>query len=133
MEKPEIDVSIYLRGDELQPEHVSQVLGVQPTQFQTKGGPTSHSTKVIAKIGVWALYAQTDSIEISDHIDELLKMIGNPITPLDEIDGVEEAYLDVFISSSDENDARKTVEFVISKDQLKELVRLGLCGHFTVS
>jgi hypothetical protein len=68
---------------------------------------------------------------VSDHIDEILKKIGSPPTPLDKIDGVDEAYLDVFIGVEDES--AKTVEFAIPRSQLKEVVRLGLCGHFTVS
>ena len=66
-------VAIYLRGDSLKPEHVSEVLGVQPSRFQTKGGFRFETTKYIAKIGVWALMTQTRSVILTDHIDELLK------------------------------------------------------------
>jgi hypothetical protein len=115
----------------LQPEHVSQALSVQPSKSQKTGGPCYESKNVTAKIGIWALIAQTDSAIVSDHIDEILKKIGSPPTPLDKIDGVDEAYLDVFIGVEDES--AKTVEFAIPRSQLKEVVRLGLCGHFTVS
>jgi hypothetical protein len=131
MEPPLIIVAIYLRGERLQPERVSQVLSVQPSKSQKTGGLCYESRNVTAKIGIWALIAQTDSAIVSDHIDELLKKIGSPPRPLDEIDGVEEAYLDVFVGVEDEN--AMTVEFAIPKSQLKAVVGLGLCGHFTVS
>jgi len=131
METSLIIVAIYLRGERLQPEHISQMLSLQPSKSQKTGRLCYESKNVIAKIGIWALIAQTDSAIVSDHIDELLKKIGNLPTPLDEFEGVEEAYLDIFIGA--EGDSAKTVEFVIPKSQLKEVVRLGLYAHITVS
>jgi hypothetical protein len=125
MKKPEIDVAIYLRGITLRPEHVTQMLGVQPTRYQTKGGYIFDSKKGIAKIGYWAIYAQTDSIDIFERINELLKKIGIQSTPLDKIEGVEEAYLDIFVAKTEVTDGRP-VEFKISKEQLSDLARLGL-------
>jgi hypothetical protein len=101
MHAPLIEVAIYLYGERLRPEYVSHVLAIQPSTSQKKGGPAWNSGKFIAKIGLWALIAHSDSIVVSDHIDVLLKQIGNPPTPLNEIEGVEEAHLDVFVTLDD--------------------------------
>jgi hypothetical protein len=130
MKPPLVEVAIYLCGKRLQPAHVSQVLNLQPSKSQTKGGPTCHSTKFIAKVGLWALVAQSHSTVVSDHIEELLKKIGSPPTPLDEIDGVEAAQMDVFVAVEDDDE--KTIQIVIPRSQLKEIVQLGLSAQFTL-
>lgn len=89
------------------------------------------SKKAIAKIGVWALMAQTESLSVTDHIDELLEKIATPQISLDQIEGVEEAYLDIFIAK--DNAERTTAEFMLDKHYIRKLGHLGLSVQFTVS
>jgi hypothetical protein len=128
-EEPYLIVAVYLRGGQLQPMHVSEVLGIKPSRFQVKGGLKFGSKDVIAKIGVWALIAQTNSPILADHLDELFGKIGDPI-PLDKIEGVEEAYLDIFMAPDAEN---QTVESKISKSDLQKINRLGLDIQLTIT
>lgn len=127
---PKIVISIYLRGNQLEPDYISNILGIQPSESQKKGELRPCSKQVIAKIGVWSLVAQTDSRAIHDHIDELLGVIGTVQARLNQIDGVEDAYLDIFIALDDEG--TRTAECRLSEKHLEELSRLGLCVHFTV-
>lgn len=131
-ERPLISVAIYLKGHRLDPDHVSQVLGIQPSRSQKKGGFRAESTKFIAKIGMWTHKIKSDSRLISDLIDELLKQIGNPPTPLNEIDGVEDAHLDILFALDGDDGAKETVEFALTKNQIARLSQLGLSACVTV-
>jgi hypothetical protein len=128
-----ISVAISLRGYELNPDHVSQVLGIQPSRAQKNGEFKPGSTKFIAKIGLWAISSKSNSRSISKVVGELFKKIGNPPTRLDEIEGVEDAYLDVFVPLSHRGKVDKTLEFVLTKRQISKLSQLGLSTFFTIS
>ena len=128
---PELTVSIYLRGDRLQPDHITEVLGIQPSGFQKKG-ELRPGSKVIAKIGVWSFIARTDSRVATDHIEDLLSQMKMRQGPLDRILGVDEAFLDIFIALDYENGTRERVEFMLSKKHVEELNQLGLRVQITV-
>lgn len=132
---PKIIVAVYLRGDLLKPESVSQVLGVKPSRFQEKGELriTSTNRSFHTKVGLWGLISQSDSSAISDHIDELVSKLGNPVIPLKEIDGVQEAYLDIFMAIASDDEAEKTVDFELSSEQMEKLNRLGLPVRVTIT
>ena len=127
---PLISVAIYLRGNELDPAVVSKVLGIEPSRSQKRGGFKHRSTRFIAKIGVWALKISSDSRLVENMIDELLQKIGHPPQPLDKIEGVEDAHLDIFIAWKD--GPNESVEFSLTQDHLAKLNQLGLSTCFTV-
>ena len=127
---PLVTVAIYLRGADLDPVHVSKILGVRPSSSQKRGDFTSRSKKFVAKIGVWTLKAKTESRPIQAIIDDLLEEIRAPRVRLDGIKGVEDAHLDVFIAFDD--GAERALEFSLGKDQLAKLCQLGLSAVFTV-
>lgn len=131
--EPMAIIAIYLRGERLRPDNISHLLGLQSSRSQERGGFCSGSKTAVAKIGVWTLIAQAESRSIVDHVDELLKKVGSPTTPLDQIDGVDEAYLDIFITPDYEHREREPVEGMLTREHLTALDRLGLCLQFTVS
>ena len=96
-EKPLISAAILLRGDKLDPAFVSKMVGIQPTQSQKKGGFKPGSTKFIAKLGMWALKVKSETRPLLELIDELFKQIGDPATPLNRIEGVEDDSLTFFL------------------------------------
>jgi hypothetical protein len=128
-----VSVAIYLRGDELSPDHVSKLLGVQPSRCQKKGEFKLGSTRFIAKIGVWTLGARSNSRSISELVEELFQKIGNPPVRLDGIEGVEDAYLDIFVPLSQRGKMDETLEFALTKSQIAKLGQLGLSACFTVT
>ena len=130
--KPLIQLSIYLCGYELDPDHISKKLGIEPSESQKKGGFKPGSTKFLAKIGIWALKTKGRSRAISDLLDELFKMIGNPPTPLNELDGVEDAHLDMFFGLDDEDGTKETIEFTLTKSEIARINHLGLSLCVTV-
>ena len=129
------DVAIYLRGDDLDPDHVSTVLGIAPSKSQSKGQKkvTSTNQVVVAKIGLWALVAETKSSDLPVLIQELALKIGDHGPVLTGIDGVEEAYVDVFVATHVDDDGGGTCEFQLSQENVRALDRLGMPVRFTVA
>jgi len=128
-----ISVAIYLRGHRLNPDHVTQTLNVQPSRSQKKGGFKPGSTRFVAKIGMWTLKVKSNSRSIAELINELFQKIGNLPVRLDEIEGVEDACLDIFVPLSKNGKIDETLEFVLTKSQIVKLSQLGLSACFTVT
>lgn len=131
--EPLVIVTVYLPGDQLRPDLISRALSLQPSTSQTKGEIFSESKMALAQIGLWALTAQTQSFSIADHVDELLGKIGVPATPLNELEGVEEAYPDIFVTLDHECTERIASEGMLTNESLRRLQDLGLGMQFTVS
>lgn len=130
-----IDVSLCLRGPDLDPDFITELLGINPTSLQKReiGQETTTSRKTIDEIGVWKFSAKSDSFLISDHIMQLTSniLVGN-IT-FSELKGIQEAFVDVFMATTAVDDGgRGTCQFELSKESLVALVRLGLPVQFTV-
>ncbi len=70
-------VSIFIRGDDLDPALVSKQIGVNPTDSQYKGKTTITKTghKVVAKTGVWRLNSYVTKQCLSDQIIDLASKI----------------------------------------------------------
>lgn len=128
-----IVVGIYLHGCELQPDAITRRLGVGPTRAQVAGGVRYGSRTARAKLGMWALLAQSTSHCVSDHIDELLGAIDNCSVPLSELPGVDQACLDVFMSTDESNRPREPLELIVSVDHLAVIRKLGLFLRVTVA
>ena len=128
-----ICVAIYLKGYELNPEYVTQMIGVQPSKSQKKGGLKPNSTRFVAKIGMWMVDVESRTLSVSELIDELLQKIGNPSVRLDEIKGVEDAFLDIFVPLSKDGKINEPLEFALTKNQITKLNQLGLSVEVTVS
>jgi len=86
--RPLVSIALYLKGSDLDPTIVSKTLGIEPSRSQKKGGYTHGSTKVIAKIGMWALEISSDSRPVEEMVEELIRKIGDSARPLNEIEGV---------------------------------------------
>ena len=129
------NVTIYLRGDDLDPAHVSTVLGIAPSKSQSKGQkkvtPTNHA--VVANIGLWALVTETKSSDLPVLIQELASKIGDREPVLTGIAGAEEVYVDVFVVTHVADDGGGTCEFQLNPENVRALDRFGMPVHFTVA
>lgn len=129
------DVAIYLRGDNLDPTHVSTVLGIVPSKSQYKGEKkvTPTNQEFVVKIGLWALVAETKSSDLPVLIQELSSKIGDRGPVLTGITGVEEAYVDVFVAVDANDDGGGTCEFELSPENVRALNLFGMPVRFTVA
>lgn len=132
-----LHVAIYLRGDTLDPDLVSRRLGVLPSRSQRKGEKRllPDNREVATKTGMWTLSLEKDSnaIDLSEAVEQLINEIGAQHSTLTSIPGVEEAYLDVFISTAPDSDGEGNFEFQLTERNIGALQALGLPVHFTVA
>lgn len=140
-----IKISIWLKGDQLDPEFVSEKLGIQPNRSHRKGdkgGGIRPGTKYLKKTGVWQFSVKDESRrteDITEHIfndvlkliDELLQKFEGLQEPLDQMTGVTEAFLDILIIGDVKELAE--VEFFLSKERLLRICQLGLGIYITTS
>lgn len=127
-------ISIYLRGTELDPENVSRLVGLPPSRAQRAGEAHTSSTgkRIVFKIGLWGITASTNSQLISDHILELAPAAEAIQRALPDLQGLEEAYVDIFAAAKvDAIDV--PVEFELDPADMRVLAQLGLPIRFTVA
>ncbi|WP_084085257.1 DUF4279 domain-containing protein [Cupriavidus sp. USMAA2-4] len=122
-----VDVFLLLRGDAIDPDLVTEMLGVAATKSRVKGELWQTSTKheVAAKIGFWSLDSDAHSSSLSDHISCLRsKLEAARYLPL-QIPGVDYAEISIFVAISDRNGGGSYESELTSVD-LEWLGRLGV-------
>jgi len=126
-------VSIYLFGDELNPDIVTGLLGIEPNESHKKGKrwTTSTNSEVIERTGVWVISAKTSSNDLRCVLEDITSKINMDAPLLTELVGVDEAYLDVFIAIDADGDGNGTCAFELSQRNIAELSRLKLPVRFT--
>jgi hypothetical protein len=138
-----IDVTVYLKGDSLDPDCVTRILGVEPERSWRKGerrtGKRPGAKTYVAKTGLWTtgvekhpLADEDIPLELPVLIDELLQRFNKRKESLDQIAGVENAFLDILILGNVREDVGGA-EFILSKEQIQKISRLGLGIHTTTS
>ena len=124
---PKLIVALYLRGEHLDPELATRAIGVQPSRTQKKGERqvTSTGHEVAVKLGLWALVVEFEPPSLDAHLGRLAASLPRG-GGLASIDGVEDAYIDIFVAlvSNSEGDAK--CELSISSKVLETLAGLGL-------
>ncbi len=128
---PLCDVSLYLRGDSLDPQVISAALGVPATLGQKLGDSLSSKSNARARNGAWVLKAQSNSIHLRDHLDEMFGLLKQFNRSLRTLEGVEYAFLDVFMATEDESG--QTMAICLNEERVLELARLGLALEVTLS
>jgi Domain of unknown function (DUF4279) len=126
------DVTMYVRGDALDPNIVTAALGVAPSTSQRKGGNKA-DREFVAKIGVWALEAEKQSNNLDDLVQELSSKISAAGSALTAIQGVDEAYLDVLVTTLADDDGGGTCEFRLAPETTQALAVIGVPARFTVA
>jgi hypothetical protein len=123
---------VILNGKRLDPNHVSRVIGIQPSDSQKKGDAriTCTKKKCVAKTGLWLLQPRSYFTPISKQIDELLKKLSGAPVQISKIHGVEVAFVDLFVPTDD--GPRKIIWFDLTHKQMEQICKLGLNVSFTV-
>jgi hypothetical protein len=130
-----LDIAICLRGDALDPVHVSSVLGLEPSKSQSKGEKriTRTNHQYITKMGTWILTVKDKSKDVSVLIKELTEKFNDTKPRFLDINGVEEAYLDVFMAATADDEGGGTCEFQLSQENVHALEKMALPVRFTVA
>lgn len=131
---PKLIVALYLRGEHLDPDLVTQRVGIEPSKMHKKGDThvTSTGHKVTAKHGLWALVIEVDSLSLDDHLLRLEGSLPPDLSP-SSIGGVEDAYFDVFVAMTSDADGDAECELEVSPKLLALLASFGLPVRITVT
>ena len=143
-EQPFISVSIFLKGDQLDPDYISGSLRIRPNRSQKKGekrgGARPHSKPYVTKTGIWwvridngSRTAQEMISEVPQMVGEILQMFDGIQEPLDKIAGVDEACLDILVLGDGKDNSKNTAEIILRKEQIFRISQLGLAVCATVS
>ena len=119
-------VAIYLYGDDLNPDHITSVIGVSPTKAWKKKKKTPSKRPgggALARTGLWTLRSEALSPDVKDHIQHLLDALKlAPREPVRNIGGVADAKLDIFLIS----DGKQEGYVELTERQLADLATYGL-------
>ncbi|MFO3797917.1 MAG: hypothetical protein ACK8QZ_11660 [Anaerolineales bacterium] len=93
------DLTLFLKGDALDPHLLTDLLGVQPTKAHAKGRvwTTSGGTEVTEKNGLWMLSLTGGLSDVSSLILRLHAVIEKSGRPALQLPGVSEAFVDFLV------------------------------------
>lgn len=129
-------LSLYIKGDELDPDELTALLRIEATKSHAKGKKwvTSGQKEVVEKTGLWALVLRGDGDEeLSTLVSRMKAELGRGRTSIDHLPGVQEAYLDVLALIDADEDGGGTCEFSLDMQSITDLYAIGLPVHFTIA
>lgn len=126
-------VAIYLKGDNLDPEHLTQIIGLLPSESHRKGDRwiTASGSEFEKKTGLWSLLIKGDGVDISDAIVRLTS--GANVSSFTELPGVEEECLDIFVAMDADDGGGGECSFSLSPEATEKVSEMRLCTRFTVA
>lgn len=133
--KPILDVGLYLRGSDLNPEVVTSALGVDASKSRVRGEKslTSTNQEITAKTGLWFLDISTESSSLRDRLAWLTQELGRFSGSLTSIPGVQEAEISVFIALADNDRGGGEYEFDLGPTDLASVSKLGAPITFAIT
>lgn len=135
MTKPtySIQLAIYFHGDHLNPDHVSELLGLEPSSSWFKGEKriSSSNKEIVARSGLWVLGGEAFSDDLSASIEKLIPKISRKGVVLADIPGVQDAYVDILLAFDLKEDGGGEYTFQLSPQDIQSLGGLGLPVQFT--
>jgi hypothetical protein len=128
-----IIVSLYINGDDLDPNLVTQKLQLLPTRIKKKGTIHVSSTgnKRVDKSGSWCLEIKQKSLRVEDHIQDLLDKLKH-IDIIPDFKDMEDIYLDILVVLN-KNIKNNEYTFNIDHYMLKKIFLLGISFKTTIS
>lgn len=134
MSDKKVIVGLYLKGHGLDPQQLTEAIGVMPTVAHGRGEPqtTSSGRKFVTKIGVWGFVIDEDPAEVVDVIASLIATLGRQEKSLAKLPDVQDAYIDIFVAADSDEDGEGTCEMALTELQMKALSAYGLPIRFTV-
>ena len=128
-------VTLYLRGDNMDFEEVTRLLGVEPDKVQRKGDfmVPGHPRSAVYKNNTWRLSEKSETDDVSGTFLRLMSKLS-PGTRLCDIAGMTEGLFDVFfVQSVDDGRLGEDIEYDLRPDVLMQIAAHGLPVYFTCS
>lgn len=123
-----IGVNLRIRGEKLDPDAITDILGVSPTISHEKGDTrlTSANHQVTSKTGLWRLEAESCSPLVSDHISKLLSDVSANRDIFNGLKGVDDKHIDVFFATGSDKNGGGTIKVNLSKENIAAIAKTGL-------
>ena len=130
---PIYTVAVHLKGDDLDPQRLSDVIGLAPTRSHRKGERwTSRSgSGGTRNTGLWSRAFEGKGFDVSADVVRLTSDAA--VASLSALPGVEEAYFDVFFAVHANDDGGAEHAFALAPDALLAIGKAGLPIRFTVA
>lgn len=124
-------ISLYLYGDEISHDEVSELLGLSPTRVRSRGDVrvTSSGAEIVQKIGLWEYRERINTNQISAYIANFFD--GIVCSKVVGVAGIEKAELDVFVPLGADDD-QSGFSFELRAGLLAALSVLGFDVIITV-
>lgn len=126
-------VALYVFGENLDADHVTRIIGIEPTETRRKGRIRSLSSGSIAheKRGAWILRVSGEGSDIGSLISGLIENVSSKDVDILRIDNVEEAYLDIFVAISIIDEGVHNCSFVLSEKDVSRISKMGVPVQIT--
>lgn len=120
-------VSLIVRGVNLDPGDVTQILGHQPSKAFKNGDKFGKENENYRKFGGWFLYSSDDiaGSSIDEHLAFILGLITGSSGTISNLNGVEEVVIDVFLSINTTEEKSNIGDFKVSCSQLEKITENG--------
>lgn len=132
-----IAVTLYLWGDRLDPQTVTEHLQLTASESHYKGQQDTTTTgKVVTKrTGMWSLSTGDDlpNASLDDHIKRLESKLKNSEMRLSTLYGLDDACIDVFLTGNRTDETGDAVCFELSAASLQFLNSVQLPLRFSVN
>ena len=129
-----VDVSLYLMGATLDPDVITNIMGMAPSSSRRKGDPKIKATpSAVHSTGLWMLSRSLRSDGVDEEVGIFLRSLdAERIARASAF--ADRAFIDVFIARTVAGkDLESSVEFELSASTVKGLYALGLPVKFSVS
>lgn len=127
-------LSLYLRGDGLNPKKISELIGLDATEGYCKGDiwVTSSNKKVVEKTGLWSFTHSVDTDNVEGELSKFLSMLSKDIN-FGKLPGVTDAFIDIFLANNAYEYGGGEGGFTLDPQCLARLSDLALPFQVTIS
>lgn len=135
-DQPSCGCSIYLKGDDLDPDVITRLLGVSATRAHRRGETRvgASGREVARSTGLSRVTSDFTAVDdVSSAIYRLVTHLLARGQRIADLPGVEEAYVDVFIAQETDDEGGRTFEFVMERETVDTLNKLELPVRFTIA
>ncbi|HVH35249.1 MAG TPA: DUF4279 domain-containing protein [Tahibacter sp.] len=127
-------VTLYLYGDELDPDTVSAAVGVAADRSRRKGpyqGSTTGRT-YLQRHGFWSIDSGIESDDLHEHLKAILDRLPDPGMNLMSLPQVTSGRFDVLVQHPNAgSDTSPHIGFLLEAHEVEALARLGVCFELT--
>lgn len=131
---PSNTVSLWLRGEHLEPNAITEMIGCAPSQSWCRGDEhtTSRGRIVTRKVGIWRLNADSRNADFLKQISEILSKIQTKTNLIEIGLGIDEAELSIFEAQDLHPGENYRASVQLDTQLISEIYRLGISLSFEI-